>query len=92
VDLAPPTRAIARDTTASLRAGIVYGYAGLVDGIVDRVTSEMEGTPRVVATGGLAALVAGVARRIDRVAPLLTLDGLRLIHARARRATPSPSP
>lgn len=91
VDLVAPRVAIGRDTAASLRAGIVYGYAGLVDGLVARITSEMEGTPLVVATGGLAALVAGVARRIDRVDPLLTLEGLRLIHARARRATPSPS-
>jgi type III pantothenate kinase len=92
VDLAVPRAVIGRDTATSLRAGIVYGYAGLVDGLVDRITAEMEGTPLVVATGGLAALVAAVARRIDRVHPRLTLEGLRLIHARARRATPSPSP
>jgi type III pantothenate kinase len=92
VALRRPDAVIGRDTAASLRAGIVYGYAGLVDGLIERITSEMDGAPVVVATGGLAGLVAGVARRIDRVHPLLTLEGLRLIHARARRATPSPSP
>jgi type III pantothenate kinase len=91
VDLTRPHTAIGRDTTASLRAGILYGYAGLVDGLVERITAEMDGTPVVVATGGLATLVAALARRIDRVDPLLTLEGLRLIHARSRRATPSPS-
>ena len=92
VELRRPDTVIGRDTAASLRAGIVYGYAGLVDGLIERITSEMEGAPVVVATGGLAGLVAGEARCIDRVHPLLTLEGLRLIHARARRATPSPSP
>jgi type III pantothenate kinase len=92
VDLAPPAAAIGRDTTAALRAGIVYGYAGLVDGILGHIASEMEGAPPVVATGGLSALVAGAARRIDHVRPHLTLEGLRLIHARAPRATPWPSP
>jgi len=92
VDVARPDAAIGHDTASALRAGIVYGYAGLVDGLIARITSEMDGTPVVVATGGLAGLVAAVARRIDRVDPLLTLRGLRLIHERARRATRSPSP
>ena len=92
VDLARPDAAIGRDSASALRAGIVYGYAGLVDGLIERITSEMDGPPVVVATGGLAGLVAAVARRIDRVDPLLTLRGLRLVHERARRATPSPSP
>jgi type III pantothenate kinase len=92
VDIAMPHEAIGRDTAANLRSGIVYGYAGLVDGMVDRMKAEMAGTPLVVATGGFAPLVARVARSIDRLQPGLTMEGLRLIHARARTATPSPSP
>ena len=66
----------------------MYGWAGLVDGLVDRMRSEMGGTVKVVATGGLAAQMRGVARTIDLVNPDLTLEGLRTIWGRAHPPEP----
>jgi len=77
---AVPKRVIAKDTVSSMNAGIIYGYAGLVDGIVRRIKKEMAPVPKVVATGGLAELVAEVAETIEAVEPHLTLQGLRIIY------------
>jgi type III pantothenate kinase len=63
-----------------MQSGILFGYAGLVDGIVHRFKDELEGDPRVVATGGWARLVAPETTTIDIVNPDLTLTGLRLIY------------
>lgn len=76
---APPEKVIGKDTTSSLRSGIIYGYASLVDGMVARMREEMETTPKVIATGGLAALMYKVSKTIEAVEPLLTLEGLRII-------------
>lgn len=79
----PPSRVIGRDTAGSIQAGIIFGYAGLVDGIVHRMKQEMgDPPPRVIATGGLAPLMKGVAQTIDVVEQTLTLEGLRLISQR----------
>ncbi|HEY7139165.1 MAG TPA: type III pantothenate kinase [Methylomirabilota bacterium] len=86
VDLARPTAAIGRNTVTNIQSGIIFGYAGLVDGLVARMRGEMEGTPKVVATGGLVGLMEGLARVIDIVNPHLTLEGLRIACARARPA------
>ena len=86
VDLTRPASAIGRNTVTNIQSGIVYGYAGLVDGLVARMRDEMEGEPKVVATGGLVGLMDGLARTIDLVNPHLTLEGLRIACARARRA------
>jgi type III pantothenate kinase len=75
-----PDRAIGKDTAGSMQAGIIFGYAGLVDGIVKRIKAEMKTSPRVVATGGLADLMAGVCESIEEVTPTLTLEGLRIIY------------
>jgi type III pantothenate kinase len=75
-----PKALIAKDTISSMHAGIIYGYAGLVDGIVYRIKEEMKPTPKVIATGGLAELMADVAQTIEVVEPHLTLEGLRIIH------------
>lgn len=75
-----PDSAIGKDTAGSMQAGIIFGYAGLVDGIVNRIKAEMETSPRVVATGGLADLMAGVCESIEEVTPSLTLEGLRIIY------------
>ena len=64
---------------AGLQSGLVYGFAGQVDGIVRRVRAEIGETAPVVATGGLAELIAPHAETIDTVEPLLTLEGLRLV-------------
>ena len=82
VELVRPKDAIGRDTVTNLQSGLVYGYAGLVDGLVERLRAEMEGNPTVVATGGLAPLMREVARSIKHVNPDLTLEGLRLIWER----------
>ena len=72
---------VARNTVNSIQAGLFYGYVGLVDGIVNRMKKEGGSAPRVVATGGLASLLAGVSDTIDIVEPNLTLEGLRIIHS-----------
>jgi type III pantothenate kinase len=79
VELVRPKEAIGRNTVTNIQSGLVYGYAGLVDGLVERIRAELDGDPRVVATGGLAPLLQGVARSIQRVDPDLRLQGLRLI-------------
>ncbi len=82
VDLRRPERVVGRNTVASMQSGLVFGYLGLVDGIVERMRAEIDFEPIVVATGGLAPLVAEESRTIEHVAPLLTLEGLRLIYER----------
>lgn len=75
----PPARVIGKDTIGGIQSGIIFGYAGLVDGIVTRMSVEMGGRPKVIATGGLAPLIQGVAHSIEAVEPNLTLEGLKLI-------------
>jgi len=74
-----PKHVIGKDTGQSLKAGIIFGYAGLVDGIVRRMKSEMASSPKIVATGGLATLISHVSETIESVEPDLTLEGLRII-------------
>ena len=84
VELVRPKEAIGRSTVTNIQSGVVYGYAGLVDGLVERMRAEMGGSATVIATGGLASLIADVARSIDHVSPDLKLHGLRLIYQRAQ--------
>jgi len=74
-----PTSVVGNDTISSIQAGIIFGYAGLVDGIVHRMKAEMRTLPKVIATGGLAPLIRDVATTIEAVEPDLTLQGLRII-------------
>ncbi|MBF0451698.1 MAG: type III pantothenate kinase [Candidatus Magnetomorum sp.] len=74
-----PHHVIGKDTAESIQSGIIYGYAGLVDGIVKRISIEMGNSPGVIATGGLASLMADVSEYIEYVETNLTLEGLRLI-------------
>jgi type III pantothenate kinase len=89
VELLQPKEAIGRNTVTNIQSGVMYGWAGLVDGLVDRMRSEMGGSVKVVATGGLAAQLRGIARTIDLVNPDLTLEGLRTIW---ERGNPQKSP
>lgn len=79
VELAKPGSVIGTDTISAMQAGIIYGYAGLVDGIVERMKKELSSDARVVATGGLAELVSPETRSIKEIRPQLTLEGLRLL-------------
>jgi type III pantothenate kinase len=79
VDYAAPASVIGKTTVGALQSGLVYGFAGQVDGIVGRIREELSAEADVVATGGLADLVAPHSRTIDRVDPFLTLDGLRMV-------------
>jgi len=81
VELVEPRSIIGRTTIESIQAGAIFGFAGQVDGICRRLTDEL-GAPNVVATGGLAELIAPHTATIDRVEPWLTLHGLRLVFAR----------
>ncbi len=70
---------IGKTTVEGLQSGLVYGFAGQVDGIVGRIREELGTEARAVATGGLADLVSPHSRTIERVDPFLTLEGLRLV-------------
>ncbi|MFM1952582.1 MAG: hypothetical protein RJA33_1376, partial [Actinomycetota bacterium] len=84
VELIRPKSVIGKNTVEALQSGTIFGFAGQVDGLVDRITEELardyEEAPTVIATGGLAPLIIGVAETIDEYEPDLTLIGLRLIH------------
>jgi len=82
VELSWPKAVVAKDTVSSMQAGILFGYAGLVDGIVRRMKAEVKSDPVVIATGGLARVVAAEAKSIDVVDDMLTLEGLRIIYMR----------
>jgi type III pantothenate kinase len=79
VDFAEPSTVIGKTTASALQSGLVYGFAGQVDGIVRRMRGELGDGARAIATGGLADLIAPHSETIERVDPLLTLEGLRLI-------------
>ncbi|MCW7752533.1 type III pantothenate kinase [Desulfobotulus sp. H1] len=79
----PPASIIGKDTETSLKSGIIHGYAALVDGMVDKIRSEMTGSVKIIATGGLAPLMQEVSRTIEIVDSTLTLEGLRLLSERA---------
>ena len=84
VEIVRPEKVIGKNTVASMQSGIVYGYVGLIDGIVNRMKKEMGDNPFVVATGGLAQLIAAESEAIDEVDDYLTLKGLRIIYSRNR--------
>lgn len=84
VDLAPPQELIGRSTQASIRSGVIYGFAGQVDGIVGRLRDELGEHAEAIATGGLADAIVPFCEEVEEVDDLLTLTGLRLIWERSR--------
>lgn len=93
VDIKRPAKVIGTNTVTHLQSGLYFGYIGLVDGILERILAELnqagpDQQPRIVATGGLARMVAGDSRYIKEINDLLTLDGLRILFERNREARP----
>jgi type III pantothenate kinase len=84
VELAVPAKVVGKDTVSSIQSGILYGYASLVDGLVARIDAEMGVAHHVVATGGMAEVVAEQTKSIREVLPDLTLEGLVLLWERNR--------
>jgi type III pantothenate kinase len=81
IDLEEPQEAIGRSTRAAIHSGFIFGFAGLIDGIVRRIEDELP-NPRLLATGGYASSVVPYSETIEEVDDMLTLKGLRLIHER----------
>ncbi len=81
VELTKPAKVIGADTTSAMQSGIIYGYAGLVDGIVERMKKEFASDAVVVATGGLAELIAPETKTIQELKPHLTLEGLCFLYS-----------
>ena len=84
VDFVEPETVIGKTTVAALQSGVVYGFAGQVDGIVDRIRGELGAEAQTVATGGLADLIVPHARTLEKIDPFLTLEGVRLVWERNR--------
>lgn len=82
IEIVRPDQIVGKNTVAAMQAGILFGYVGQVDGIVNRMKDQSKKTPTVIATGGLAPLIAEEATSIDVVDPFLTLKGLCLIYKR----------
>lgn len=80
IEIARPDDVIGKNTVSAMQAGILFGYVGQVEGIVNRMKKQSDLTPKVIATGGLAALIGNESDVIDVVDPFLTLKGLHLIY------------
>ena len=80
VELTRPAEAIGRNTITAMQSGILFGYVGLIEGVVNRMKRELGEGVTVIGTGGFAQTIAKETDIIDKVDPDLTLDGLRLIH------------
>ena len=84
VDFVEPETVIAKNTASSLQSGLVYGFAGQVDGIVERIREDLRAEAQTIATGGLADLIVPHARTLETIDPFLTLEGVRIVWERNR--------
>jgi len=82
VEIKRPEKVIGSSTIGAMQSGLYHGYVGLVDGMLEQMIAEVGEKPRVIATGGLASVIAPASRLIEDIDPILTLDGLRLIYER----------
>ena len=80
VEFVPPRAPIGKGTVEAIQSGAIYGHAGLVDGIMQRIVDQLDGEVQRVATGGLASTIVPHCRTVERIDDTLTLDGLRLIY------------
>jgi type III pantothenate kinase len=80
IELVKPKSVLGRNTVSAMQAGIIFGYVAQVDGIVERMKQEFQVNPTVIATGGLAEVIASESKTIQIVNPLLTLQGLQIIY------------
>jgi len=92
VDIKRPAKVIGTNTIGHLQSGLYFGYIGLVDGILERIITELGETPRIVATGGLAGMIAEDSRYINEINEWLTLEGLRILFERNRSTRPRSRP
>jgi type III pantothenate kinase len=83
VEIKRPEKVIGSSTIGAMQSGLYHGYASLVDGVLEQMFAEMNVKPRVIATGGLASLIATGSRLIEKVDDTLTLEGLRLVYERS---------
>lgn len=86
IEVRKPKTAIGRSTVASMQSGLYFGYIGLVNNIIIEMSHELKARPKVIATGGLAELVAEDIKNIDSVEPNLVLEGLRIIYEKNKRS------
>ncbi len=84
VEIKKPEKVIGTSTVGAMQSGLYYGYAGLVDRVLAQMIAEMGSKPRVIATGGLAPVIANASRFIEKVDETLTLDGLRFVYERSQ--------
>jgi type III pantothenate kinase len=82
IELGEPAAAIGKSTRGAIQSGVIFGFAGLIDGIVRRIEAELGGEPSLIATGGLAPAIVPYSETLEDVDELLTLTGLRLIWER----------
>ena len=82
VEIVRPRNVIGKTTVEAIQSGLVFGYVGLIEGLVARISAELDAQPAVIATGGLAQLISRESSVVDEVVEFLTLDGLRMVWAR----------
>jgi type III pantothenate kinase len=84
VEIAKPRSVIGKTTTSALQSGLLFGYAGMVDAMVEKIRPELGADARTIATGGLARRISEESKAIEEVVPFLTLEGLRILFEKNR--------